>query len=72
MIVPLLARERILGAITFATIESKRHYTSADLLLAEDLARRAALAVDNARLYQATQKAERNLRGNVLDKVFLE
>ncbi|MCY7278797.1 MAG: GAF domain-containing protein, partial [Phormidesmis sp. CAN_BIN44] len=62
MIVPLLARERILGAITFATIESKRHYTAADLSLAEDLARRAALAVDNARLYQATQKAERNLR----------
>ena len=62
LIVPLLARERILGAITFATIESKRHYTPTDLSLAEDLARRAALAVDNARLYQATQKAERNLR----------
>ncbi len=62
MIVPLLARERILGVITFATMESKRHYTPIDLSLAEDLARRAALAVDNARLYQATQKAERNLR----------
>ncbi|PSB17863.1 PAS domain S-box protein [Phormidesmis priestleyi ULC007] len=62
MIVPLLARERILGVITFALVESNRHYTLTDLSLAEDLARRAALAVDNARLYQATQRAEQNLR----------
>ena len=62
MVVPLLARERILGAITFALIESNRDYTPADLSVAEDLARRAALAVDNARLYQATQRAEQNLR----------
>ncbi|MCY7321273.1 MAG: GAF domain-containing protein [Phormidesmis sp. CAN_BIN36] len=61
MVVPLLARERILGAITFA-LSSNRQYKPADLSLAEDLARRAALAVDNARLYQATQKAEQNLR----------
>lgn len=61
MVVPLLARERILGAITFALMESNRDYRSADLSLAEDLARRAALAVDNAHLYQATQKAEQNL-----------
>ena len=61
MVVPLLARERILGAITFAS-SSNRQYKSADLSLAEDLACRAALAVDNARLYQATQKAEQNLR----------
>jgi PAS domain S-box-containing protein len=57
MIVPLLARGRILGAITFVTAESKRRYSSSDLPLVEDLARRAALAVDNARLYRETQEA---------------
>ncbi len=62
MVVPLRSRERVLGTITLALTESNRHYTPADLSLAEDLARRAALAVDNARLYQATQRAEQNLR----------
>ncbi len=57
MIVPLVARGRTLGAITFVTDESDRRYTPADLPLVEDLARRAALAVDNARLYRETQQA---------------
>lgn len=58
MIVPMLARERTLGVITFLTTkESGRFYTEADLQLAEDLARRAAIAVDNARLYGETQVA---------------
>jgi PAS domain S-box-containing protein len=55
MIVPLLARGRVLGAITLSA-ESGRRYDSKDLALAEDLARRAALAVDNARLYGAAQR----------------
>ncbi len=59
MIVPLQARGRPLGAITFATSGSQRHYEPADLALAEDLARRAAVAIDNARLYQEAQKAVR-------------
>lgn len=57
MIVPLIARGRTLGAITFVTAESDRRYSGADLPLVEDLARRAALAVDNARLYRETQQA---------------
>jgi PAS domain S-box-containing protein len=57
--VPLIARERTLGAITFATAESGRVYDSSVLALAEDLARRAASAVDNARLYQEAQRANR-------------
>ncbi|HEX8847630.1 MAG TPA: PAS domain S-box protein [Pyrinomonadaceae bacterium] len=57
--VPLVARGRMLGAITFATAESGRIYDSSDLPLAEDLAHRAATAVDNARLYQEGQKANR-------------
>jgi PAS domain S-box-containing protein len=55
--VPLTARERTLGAITFATAESGRVYDSSSLALAEDLAQRAASAVDNARLYQEAQRA---------------
>ncbi|HET7479645.1 MAG TPA: PAS domain S-box protein [Rubrobacteraceae bacterium] len=56
MVVPLVARETPLGAITFVYAESDRHYEQSDLELAVDLARRAALAVDNARLYREAQQ----------------
>ncbi|HEX5850883.1 MAG TPA: PAS domain S-box protein [Rubrobacter sp.] len=56
MVVPLLARGRVLGAISFISAESERRYGEADLRLAEELARRAAYAVDNARLYKEAQK----------------
>jgi PAS domain S-box-containing protein len=52
IIVPLVARGQTLGVITLVTAESGRRYEQADFELAEDLARRAAVAVDNARLYQ--------------------
>ncbi|WP_051469917.1 PAS domain S-box protein [Fischerella sp. PCC 9605] len=55
--VPLIARGQILGAITLVYGESGRRYSVTDLSLAEDLARRAALAVDNARLYRKAQEA---------------
>jgi PAS domain S-box-containing protein len=51
MIVPLLARDRALGAISFVSAESDLLFDENDLALAEDLAARAATAVDNARLY---------------------
>ena len=53
----LTARGRTLGVITFAMAESQRYYSDADLPLVEDLARRAAMAVDNARLYREAQQA---------------
>ncbi len=56
MCVPMLARGRTLGAITFVTAESGRRYGPGDLALVTDLARRAALAVDNARLYAVAQR----------------
>ncbi len=59
MVVPLIARGRSLGSITFGTTESGRRYNSADLSLAEDLAHRIALAVDNARLYRASEEARK-------------
>jgi signal transduction histidine kinase len=59
MIVPLLARGETLGVMTFATMDSERRYDAEDLSLGEDLARRCALAVDNARLYREAQEANR-------------
>jgi PAS domain S-box-containing protein len=54
--VPMIARERVLGAITLVQSESGRVYGESDLELAEDLARRAAVAIDNARLHRQTQE----------------
>ncbi|HEX8363413.1 MAG TPA: GAF domain-containing sensor histidine kinase [Longimicrobium sp.] len=58
LMVPMCARGRTVGAITFVS-DDRRHYDPADLLLAEDLGRRCAMAVDNARLYAASQEAHR-------------
>jgi signal transduction histidine kinase len=57
IIVPLVARDRTLGALTLITSESDRSYEQADLDLALELARRAAMAIDNARLYRDAQTA---------------
>ncbi len=57
MIVPLVAHGRTLGALTLIAAESGRRYGDADLQLALELARRAALAVDNARLHRASEEA---------------
>lgn len=57
MIVPLRARGRTLGAMTFVTAESRRHYGLADLEFVQDLARRTAISMDNARLYHEAQCA---------------
>jgi PAS domain S-box-containing protein len=54
--VPLAARGRILGALTLIAAETHATYTDADLQLARELARRAAVAVDNARLYGEAEK----------------
>ncbi|HYH81133.1 MAG TPA: ATP-binding protein [Longimicrobium sp.] len=56
LMVPMSARGKTLGAITFVS-DDRRRYDDADLLLAEDLGRRCAMAVDNARLYAASQGA---------------
>ena len=56
--VPLVARGRTLGAITLASF-GERPYDQGDLQLAIDYARRCAVAIDNARLYQQTEQASR-------------
>ena len=60
MIVPLDVRGRIIGALTFVYAESGRRYNQADLASAEELARRCAHAIDNAKLYLSEQQARRN------------
>jgi PAS domain S-box-containing protein len=57
--VPLTIRGRTLGVITFVTGESQRLYRADDLLLAQDLARRAAVAIENAMLLRALQESDR-------------
>ncbi|MCP3135840.1 sensor histidine kinase [Pyxidicoccus xibeiensis] len=57
MSVPLLARGRSLGALTFLAVRPSRRYTQADLATAQDLARRAALLLDNACLYKEARKS---------------
>jgi PAS domain S-box-containing protein len=59
MVVPLIARGQLLGALSIVSSQAGRRYGASDLHLAEDLARRAALAVDNARLYRSAEQAVR-------------
>jgi PAS domain S-box-containing protein len=60
IVVPLVARDRTLGALTLCTAESGRHYDEADLALALDLAQRAAVAMDNSRLFRDAERAQRD------------
>jgi serine phosphatase RsbU (regulator of sigma subunit) len=66
MVVPMVARGRTLGAISFIAAETGRGYGDADLLLAEELARRAATSIDNARLYSERSYIARTLQQSLL------
>ncbi len=57
MIVPMIARERAFGAVTFAITESDRRYDRTDLLFAEAVVSQVAVAGDNARLYVSAEAA---------------
>jgi signal transduction histidine kinase/DNA-binding response OmpR family regulator len=59
VVLPLRARGRTLGALTLAMSCSGRSYGPPELALAEDLAGRAAIALDNARLYHDIQEGDR-------------
>jgi serine phosphatase RsbU (regulator of sigma subunit)/anti-sigma regulatory factor (Ser/Thr protein kinase) len=61
MIVPMVARGRTIGALTFLSTREGRHYGPVDLDFAHHLARRFALAADNARLYQEAEEARERL-----------
>jgi signal transduction histidine kinase len=57
MIVPLTGRDRVLGAMSFIYADSGRRYTESDLAFAEDFARRAAMAIENAQAHAAVSAA---------------
>jgi PAS domain S-box-containing protein len=57
MVVPVAARGKILGTITLVRTQEGRPYDQRDLLLAEELGRRAGVAIDNALLYRAAEQA---------------
>jgi PAS domain S-box-containing protein len=61
MSVPLVARGRTLGVVTFAATEPGKRYDERDLALAEEVGRRAGVALDNARLYREVQQSRDQL-----------
>ncbi|HSC91037.1 MAG TPA: ATP-binding protein [Gaiellaceae bacterium] len=73
LVVPLVAGGRAFGAISFVLAESGRRYGPSDLALAEELARRAATAIENARLYAEAERRAQAARAlaNVGDGVVL-
>ena len=52
--VPLVARGRVLGALSLVMSDSGREYTDDDVVVARELARRAAIAIDNGMLYRTS------------------
>jgi PAS domain S-box-containing protein len=61
MCVPIMAHDEVLGSLAFMTAESGRAYRAVDVSLAEDLARRLAVAVENAQLYAVAQRERAQL-----------
>jgi PAS domain S-box-containing protein len=57
ILAPLTARGRVLGMLSLAVTRPERHYDAEDVAFAGELARRAALAIDNAHLYEQAQAA---------------
>ena len=72
VIVPLPARGRLLGALSLLRMEDDTPYDQGDLLLAETLGRRAALALENARLYASTRHIARTLQQSLLPRAIPE
>ncbi len=62
ILAPLIANTRKFGLLTFVSAESGRRYSQADLVFAEELARRAASAMDNARHFAQSTEAQNALR----------
>ena len=66
MVVPLRARGRTLGAMTFVASDSGRRFGEEDVELAEDLARRAAMAIDNSMIFRREHEAAVTLQRSLL------
>ena len=62
IIVPLIVQGRVLGALQMVSAESRQQYNQDDLALAQDIARRVAVAIDNAQLYAQVHEERERLR----------
>jgi PAS domain S-box-containing protein len=74
LVVPLIARGRVLGAITLVLADRDRSFSADDVALAQEVGRTAALAIDNARLYADARSAEayyRSLLKGTVDGVIV-
>ena len=65
IVVPMIAHDRMMGICTFVQSDSRRHYSPSDLPLVEDIVQRTALALDNALLYDESQKLNVELERGV-------
>jgi PAS domain S-box-containing protein len=65
MTVPLIVAGRVLGVMNFVSGESGRHYDEADLEVAEEIARRAAVTIDNARLFEERSRIAETLQSSL-------
>ncbi|MCG7525742.1 SpoIIE family protein phosphatase [Streptomyces sp. OfavH-34-F] len=68
MAVPLIARGEVLGAIDFLRVDNPLPFTAEDEALALELAGRAAVAIDNARLYRQQQETALTLQRSMLPR----
>lgn len=67
--VPMIARRRVLGAMALVRQSDERPFDDRDVELVQDLARRAALALDNVRLYQAEHQVAETLQRSLLPQL---
>jgi GAF domain-containing protein len=65
VLVPLKARDKVMAVVNLIASEPRRPYGEADLTLAQELAQRAAVAIDNARHYQEVRRLNQELEARV-------
>lgn len=68
IVVPLVARQHVIGTLSLLRTEGEEPYEESDMALAADLARRSALAIDNARMFEKTRHLARTLQESLLPK----
>lgn len=68
IVVPLAARQHVLGTLSLLRTARAEPYKESDMALAADLARRASLALDNARMFDVTRELARTLQDSLLPR----
>jgi serine phosphatase RsbU (regulator of sigma subunit) len=66
VVMPLRARDRLLGALSFLYVGEERRYDREDLPLMRDIAARAAMSLDNAKLYEERARVAQTLQRSLL------